>query len=136
MSEEDARPRGWRDRVERWFWRRGEFIDRYVFPDGELAPLADMLAHAERAGYETRDVESLREHYVQTLRHWVDRLETRAKEARALVGDARYRVWRLYMAASAHAFATARIGVVQMLLARADYTGCCAIPRTRADVYA
>ncbi len=114
----------------------GRFIDRYVFPDGELVPLATAVAAAEKAGYETRDVESLREHYAETLRHWIRRLEQRSSEARALVGERTLRVWRLYMAASAHAFATARIGVVQMVLARPTADGASGHPRTRADLYA
>lgn len=116
-------------------WGEGRFIDRYVFPDGELVPLASAIGAAEAAGFETRDVESLREHYAETLRHWVRRLEHGSEEARALVGDATVRVWRLYMAASAHAFQTARIGVVQMLLASPTAEGQCSLPRTRADLY-
>ena len=111
-------------------------MDRYVFPDGELATLSTMGEHAERAGYEQRDVESLREHYAHTLRHWVRRLEARAADAVTQVGAPTFRVWRLYMAASAHAFAAGRIGVAQMLLARPDPDGCCRLPLTREDLHA
>jgi cyclopropane-fatty-acyl-phospholipid synthase len=114
---------------------KGRFIDRYVFPDGELVPLATAIGAGEYAGLETRDVESLREHYAETLRHWVRRLEQHSKEACELVGETRYRVWRLYMAASAYAFDTARIGVVQMLFARPASNGRCDHPRSRADIY-
>jgi cyclopropane-fatty-acyl-phospholipid synthase len=62
---------------------------------------------AEAAGFETRDLESLREHCVLTLRHCVQRLEAHHDEAAALVGETTYRVWRLSMAGCAHAFATA-----------------------------
>jgi cyclopropane-fatty-acyl-phospholipid synthase len=120
----------------RRLWRRGTFIDRYVFPDGELVPLATALAAAEGAGFETRDVESLREHYVLTLRHWLRRLEASHAEAAHLAGERVYRIWRLYLGASAHAFDTGQIGVAQMLLARPDGAGRCRIPRTRQDVYA
>lgn len=113
----------------------GRFMDRYVFPDSDLVPLAIALGAGEAAGFETRDLESLREHYAETLRHWVRRLEARSVEARAVVGETTFRVWRLYMAASAHAFRTARIGVVQMLLARPTADGDCCHPRTRADLY-
>ena len=124
------------DGPPRRLWGKGKFLDRYVFPDGELVPLAAALVAAESAGFETRDVESLREHYALTLRHWVRRLEARADDAVRLVGATTYRVWRLYMAASAHAFATAQIGVAQMLLARPDAAGGCRLPRTRAHLFA
>lgn len=121
----------------RRLWRRGgTFINRYVFPDGELVPLASALAAAEGAGFETRDVENLREHYVLTLRHWVRRLEASHAEAVRLAGERLYRIWRLYLAASAHAFDSGQIGIAQMLFARPDAAGRCRIPRTRQDVYA
>lgn len=135
VSLEDARPLSLADRLARRLSRQGEFLDRHVFPDGELVTLADVVRRAEAAGFETRDVESLREHYARTLRHWVQRLEHQREEAVALVGDATYRVWRLYMAASAHAFAAGRIGVVQTLLARPNGDGRCCLPPTRADLY-
>jgi cyclopropane-fatty-acyl-phospholipid synthase len=117
------------------FWRQGAFIQRYVFPDGELVLPTTMLAAAESAGWETRDLESLREHYVLTLRHWVRRLEARYDAARRLVGEERYRIWRLYMAASAHAFASGQIGIVQLLLSKPDAQGHTALPLSRADLY-
>ncbi len=98
--------------------------------------LASIVAAAEGQGFELRDVESLREHYVTTLRHWVRRLEDHAHEARRMVGDVTYRVWRLYMAASAHGFDTGRIGIVQSLLAKQDAEGKARLPRSRADLYA
>lgn len=135
VSLADARARDAGGRPRR-LWGQGKFIDRYVFPDGELVPVAEALAAAEGAGLETRDVESLREHYALTLRHWVRCLEARADEAVRLVGSETYRAWRLYMAASAHAFATAQIGIAQMLFARPDAAGRCCLPRTRADLFA
>ena len=135
ISLDDARERRGPAAAQPRLWGGGRFIDRYVFPDGELVSLASAVGVAEAAGFETRDVESLREHYAETLRHWVRRLERRSEDARALVGDATLRVWRLYMAASAHAFQTARIGVVQLLLARPTADGQCCHPRTRADLY-
>lgn len=136
VSLDDARDRRGAAAPPRRLWGMGRFIDRYVFPDGELVTLGRAIGAGEAAGFETRDVESLREHYAETLRHWVRRLEQRSNEARALVGEATLRVWRLYMAASAHAFHTGRIGVVQMLLARPTADGACGHPRTRADLYA
>ncbi|MBX6333707.1 MAG: class I SAM-dependent methyltransferase, partial [Gemmatimonadaceae bacterium] len=130
------RERGMMRRVRRLLWREGKFIERYVFPDGELVPLAEAVRNAEQAGLETRDVESLREHYALTLRQWVARLERQREAAVRLVGEETYRVWRLYMAASAQAFASGRIGLAQVLLARPDREGRVRIPATRADLYA
>lgn len=119
----------------RLLWRQGAFIQRYVFPDGELTGPGDTVRTAERAGFETRDLESLREHYALTLRHWVRRLEAHEAEAIALTGKETYRVWRLYMSASARAFATGEIGIVQILFSRPGSDGSCALPHTRADLY-
>lgn len=90
---------------------------------------------AEQAGFEVCDVENLREHYALTLRHWVDRLETRRTEAIELAGEAVYRTWRLYMAASAYGFACGRVNVNQTLLAKPDGGQSC-LPLTREDLYA
>ncbi len=135
VSLEDARSRSLSERLGRRLWRQGEFMDRHVFPDGELVTLSDAIRTAEAAGFETRDAESLREHYARTLLQWVQRLEERRAEAVAIVGDATYRVWRLYMAVSAHAFTVGRIGLVQTLLAKPDAAGRCCLPPTREDVY-
>ena len=135
VSVAASRPLGLRERVERKVWRRDEFIDQYVFPDGKLGPLHAVIAAAEGAGFETRDAESLREHYTRTLREWSRRLELHAAEAVALVGTRRFRTWRLYMAAAAHGFDSARLNVVQTLLARPDDHGRVNIPPTRADLF-
>jgi cyclopropane-fatty-acyl-phospholipid synthase len=128
-----AAPRSWlARRIRRW----NSFIEANVFPDGELVAPAEMLAPATAAGFEMRDVESLREHYALTLRQWVHRLEARRDEVAVLVGEATYRVWRAYMAGSAHAFASGRLGVVQMLLGKQDANGVVHLPSTRADLYA
>ncbi|WP_369247121.1 class I SAM-dependent methyltransferase [Streptomyces sp. R41] len=95
-----------------------EFIDAYVFPDGELAPIGTTVTQLERAGFEVRDVESIREHYALTLRRWVANLEAQWARAVKLTSPARARVWRLYMAASAVAFERNRIGVNQVLAVR------------------
>ena len=121
--------------LERPLSRRTSFIQRYVFPDGELVPPADVLRLAEAAGFETRDLESLREHYAFTLRRWVKRLEEHHVEAARMSGETNYRVWRLYMSGSARAFATARIGVIQTLFSRNDGAGLSRLPLTRNDVY-
>lgn len=113
----------------------GSFIQRYVFPDGELVPVSDVNVIAEQAGFEVRDVENLREHYALTLRHWVDRLESRRSEAIAKVGEVTYRIWHIYMTASVFTFETGRINVNQTLLAKLDH-GKSNLPLSRADLYA
>ncbi|HUA45725.1 MAG TPA: cyclopropane-fatty-acyl-phospholipid synthase family protein [Solirubrobacteraceae bacterium] len=94
------------------------FITRYIFPDGELHPVTDVLRAMESASFEIRDVESLREHYVLTLRRWVANLEARATEAVREVGEMRVRAWRLYLLGSADGFASGEISVFQVLSAR------------------
>ncbi|HET7397080.1 MAG TPA: cyclopropane-fatty-acyl-phospholipid synthase family protein [Intrasporangium sp.] len=109
---------------------RTSFIDRYVFPDGELVPLATMVDALETAGLEVRHVESLREHYADTLRAWVANLERDWDRACALSSPGRARVWRLYLAGSALAFAAGRIGVNQVLAVRPRPGGGSGMPRT------
>ncbi|MER6157175.1 cyclopropane-fatty-acyl-phospholipid synthase family protein [Streptomyces sp. NPDC001868] len=104
------------------------FIDAYVFPDGELAPVGTTVTQLERAGFEVRDVESLREHYALTLRAWVANLEADWAHAVALVGPGRARVWRLYMAASALGFEHNRLGVNQVLAVRPPEGGASGLP--------
>ncbi|QKW07019.1 class I SAM-dependent methyltransferase [Streptomyces sp. NA04227] len=99
------------------------FIDAYVFPGGELAPLGTTVTLLERAGFEVRDVESLREHYGPTLRRWVSNLEAEWPRAVRLAGYGRARVWRLYMAACALAFEGNSIGVNQVLAVRTPQPG-------------
>jgi cyclopropane-fatty-acyl-phospholipid synthase len=135
VSIAGSRPEAFVSRAAGRLWQRNKFIDRYVFPDGELLPSAFVVASAERSGFELRDVESLREHYLLTLRQWVRRLESRHDEAARLVGEPTYRVWRLYMSASAFGFRTGRIGIIQSLLAKPREDGSAELPRTRADLY-
>lgn len=110
------------------------FIDKYVFPDGDLLPLSTSLRVAEQCGFEVRDVECLREHYTLTLRHWVSRLAAARALAVSLTDALTYRIWRLYMSGSAYGFATGRIGLYQSLLVKSGHqeTG---LPLTRGDWY-
>ncbi|CAM5607745.1 Class I SAM-dependent methyltransferase OS=Streptomyces alboniger OX=132473 GN=CP975_14210 PE=3 SV=1 [Streptomyces alboniger] len=105
-----------------------EFIDAYVFPDGELAPIGTTVTQLERAGFEVRDVESLREHYALTLRRWVANLEADWARAVRLTSPGRARVWRLYMAASALAFEHNQISVNQVLAVRTAESGDSGMP--------
>ena len=127
--------RGWKAVVERYLLGSGAFTQRYVFPDGELMPVSEAGLVAERAGFEVRDVENLREHYALTLHHWVQRLEAHRAKAVAVTDEATYRTWRLYMAGAAHGFEMGGINVNQTLLAKLD-GGQSHLPLTRADLYA
>jgi len=115
--------------------RRGpSFTDRYVFPDSELVPISTSLRAAELSGFEVRDVESLREHYGLTLHHWLGRLEAHAEDVRRITDDTTYRIWRLYMAGSAHGFRSGRLNLYQTLLAKPRH-GESRLPLTREDWY-
>ena len=115
--------------------RGGSFTMAYVFPDCELVPISTSLAAAEGAGFEVRDVESLREHYVLTARAWRRRLEAARDEALELVDEVTYRTWRLAMAGCAYGFATHRLNVWQSLLGKPE-RGRSGLPLTREDWYA
>jgi cyclopropane-fatty-acyl-phospholipid synthase len=119
----------------RWLFRANSFMDRYVFPDGELVDIHHMLRDAEAAGFEVRDVEALREHYALTLRHWVRRLEENHNMALRYVDEPTYRVWRIYMAGTSHSFANSRINVYQTLLSKNIGHGQSLQPWTRAHLY-
>jgi cyclopropane-fatty-acyl-phospholipid synthase len=125
-----------RDKVFERLWGDNAFINKYVFPDGELPELAEVIAAAEGSGFEARDVESLREHYAMTLRYWVANLESERVAAVESVGEETYRIWRLYMAASAYGFASGRLAIDQVLLAKPHANGRASLPLTRADIYA
>jgi cyclopropane-fatty-acyl-phospholipid synthase len=111
---------------------RNSFIGRYVFPDGELIDVGQVVLAMERAGFEVRDVESLREHYARTLRAWVGNLEANWAAAVAEVGVQRARVWHLYMAASANGFEDGGISIHQVLGTKPEPDGRSGMPATRA----
>jgi cyclopropane-fatty-acyl-phospholipid synthase len=96
------------------------FIDRYIFPDGELHEIGSVVSRVQRAGLEVRHVESLREHYALTLRAWVANLEQHWQDAVAAVGATRARIWRLYLAGSALGFEVGEIQIHQTLAVRAE----------------
>jgi cyclopropane-fatty-acyl-phospholipid synthase len=135
VALDETRPLPLRDRIRDRLWQRSAFIGRYVFPDGKLLQLSEMVSAAEGAGFETCDVEGLRAHYARTLRFWLSRLEEARAKAVAIVGNVTYRVWRLYLAASARGFATGRLSVVQMVLAKPDALGGNVVPLSRKDLY-
>lgn len=114
----------------------GKFVDEYVFPGGQLVHVSRVVREMASQGLESWDAESLRPHYAKTLWHWVRRLEANSERAIELVGEKRYRVWRIYMAGSAHAFDRGWITVFQILGAKPLADGSLQYPLTRAHVYA
>ncbi|MBI3800092.1 MAG: class I SAM-dependent methyltransferase [Deltaproteobacteria bacterium] len=110
------------------------FTDRYVFPDIQVVPISTTLRVAEETGFEVRDVESLREHYMLTMRHWVRRLEAHGEEACRATNKVTYRAWRLFFAAMAHRFCSGRLNLYQALVTKPNQ-GNSGLPLTRADWY-
>jgi cyclopropane-fatty-acyl-phospholipid synthase len=117
-------------------FRGPSFVHEYVFPDGDVPPLPVVVQAAAGAGFEVRDVENLREHYALTLRRWVRRLEAGHEAALEWINEPTYRVWRLYLAASAHGFDHGDLALYQTLLAKPDAAGHARLPLTRRDWYA
>jgi cyclopropane-fatty-acyl-phospholipid synthase len=114
----------------------GTFIDDYVFPGGELTHVSDVLTAMAQQGLEASDVESLRAHYARTLWQWVERLEASREAALTDVGEKAYRIWRIYMAGSAHAFERGWMSVYQILAGKPLANGTLGVPLTREHVYA
>ena len=100
---------------------RNGFIQRYVFPDGALQEIGQVVSAVQHAGLEVQHTENLRAHYALTLRAWVHNITERYQEAEILAGPGRARVWRLYLAASALGFESGEIEVHQTLAVRADH---------------
>jgi cyclopropane-fatty-acyl-phospholipid synthase len=114
----------------------GEFVEEYVFPGGELAHVSRVIEGLAAQGLEVIDGEALREHYARTLWHWVDRLESNADTVRREVGEEKFRVWRIYMAGSAHAFDRGWMSLWQILAGKPLADGRLPHPLTREYMYA
>ncbi len=113
-------------------WGGGEFIERYVFPHGELPHIGLALKEMSAGGLEPVDAESLRRHYALTLQHWARRFEEAGEELAVIAGDKRYRIWRVFLAASADGFANHRMSLYQVLAVKA---GAGVLPLTRDYMY-
>jgi cyclopropane-fatty-acyl-phospholipid synthase len=119
-------------------WRRSsqtEFLERHVFPNGELDNVSHILDVLEQAHFDILDVESLRAHYARTTRQWVERLQANAERARALAGERVYRTWLAYLASSSIGFARGWIGLYQVVASRPDPAREDAAPTTREPIY-
>ncbi|MCO6056058.1 C17 cyclopropane fatty acid synthase CfaB [Pseudomonas sp. MOB-449] len=113
----------------------GDFIDRYVFPHGELPHLSTMVAELSQAGMEVVDVESLRLHYARTLECWSANLEANLAKASRLVPEQALRIWRLYLAGCSHAFQKGWINLHQILATKPHANGSHELPWSRRDIY-
>ena len=111
----------------------GAFIESYIAPDMTMVPLGTTANNIERAGFEIRDVHVMREHYVHTIRAWLDTFESRFDEVVAMIGEAQSRVWRLYIVGSALAFEENRMGVDQFLAVKPAADGSAGLPLTRDE---
>ncbi len=112
----------------------GEFIDRYVFPDGELPHISLALEAAQRGGLEAVDVESLRRHYARTLDIWTENFEATAEAARKLVDDEIFRIWRVYLAGCAFAFEHDDVSIYQIVCRKAGRSAT-TLPWSRRYMY-
>ena len=113
----------------------GDFVEEYVFPGGQLAHVSRVVEGMAADGLELIDAEALREHYARTLWHWVDRLEAAADAARREAGEEKYRVWRIYLAGSAHAFERGWLSIFQLLAGKPLADGRLPHPPTREYMY-
>ena len=113
----------------------GDFIDRYVFPHGELPHLSLAVARMSEAGLEVVDVEGLRLHYARTLDFWSANLEAKLAEAAKLVPDQALRIWRLYLAGCAYGFKKGWINLHQILASKPYADGSQEVPWSRRDIY-
>jgi cyclopropane-fatty-acyl-phospholipid synthase len=112
----------------------GEFIDKYVFPDGELPHISLALQTMQEGGLEALDVESLRRHYAHTLDIWADRFEANAEAAKKLVDDEHFRIWRVYLAGCAYAFENDDVSIYQVICRKAGRSAK-TLPWSRRYIY-
>jgi cyclopropane-fatty-acyl-phospholipid synthase len=96
----------------------GPFIEAFITADMHMRPVGATIALLENAGLEVTGLQAMREHYVRTIRAWAENFERELPRVAALIGDERIRVWRLYLAGSALAFESGRMGVDQLLATR------------------
>ena len=123
--------RGWMDRLGRG---RNAFMQKYSFPDSRVIAIPTVLKAAELAGFETREVESLREHYVLTLRRWLRRLEAQREPAVAEVGEVAYRAWRLVLAGYIYLIEKGQLSEYQSLFAKPLPDGRVSLPLARETI--
>jgi cyclopropane-fatty-acyl-phospholipid synthase len=109
-----------------------EWIERYIFPGAYPPTLREMMDIFEPYGFSIVDVENLRPHYAQTLRHWLERFDANERRVEALFDPAFVRAWRLYLSGSIAAFTAGQLQLFQVLFRR---PACGALPATRAHLF-
>ncbi|SHF46614.1 Cyclopropane fatty-acyl-phospholipid synthase [Jatrophihabitans endophyticus] len=109
----------------------GAFIESYIAPDMHMREIWQTTRHLVKGGFEVRDVEAMREHYVTTVQHWIDTFDSRWDEFVALQGEEVARVWRLYLVGGMLAFEEGRMGVDQFLAVKPAAAGASGMPATR-----
>jgi cyclopropane-fatty-acyl-phospholipid synthase len=112
----------------------GTFIDKYVFPAGELPHISKALQAMQAGGLEAIDVENLRRHYVGTLENWATEYERHGERIREMIGEVKYRIWRVYLAGCAHAFAVDNVALFQIVCQKAGRVAS-TIPWSRKYMY-
>lgn len=117
------------------FPRWTPFARKYVFPNGELQTILHVQTSAAEVGFEIRDVESLREHYVLTLENWTRKLEANRAEVVKLTDEVTYRIFRIYMAGATMGFRTGVYNLNQCLLVKPNTDGTSGLPLMRAEWY-
>ena len=113
----------------------GEFINRYVFPHGELAHLGTVIRTMQEGGLEVRDVENLRRHYARTCAIWTDNFEANAERIQKLTDPKRFRIWHVYLAGCTYAFNHDWISLYQIVCGKAGQEPS-SIPWSRRYMYA
>lgn len=114
----------------------GAFIESYIAPDMSMVPVGRTLEHLEGAGFEIRDVEAMREHYVRTVAAWIRTLDEQRDEAVRILGEQQYRVWQLYLAGGMLTFEANRMGVNQIVAARTTAEGASGVPAVLREAVA
>ncbi|MBI3128159.1 MAG: class I SAM-dependent methyltransferase [Candidatus Tectomicrobia bacterium] len=120
------------------FWKptsQTDFLLKYVFPNGELDNITHMMDVMEREAWEILDVENLRLHYARTCRHWLERLEANERRIVGMVGEKKYRIYRVWLACSSSAFYAGSLGLYQVLLQKHQISRRFDPPSTRGDIY-
>lgn len=112
----------------------GEFIDKYVFPAGELPHISAVLKTMQEGGLEAFDVENLRRHYARTCGMWADNFEANTEAIRQATDEKHYRIWRVYLAGSSYGFERDWISLYQVVCTKAD-TSAQTLPWSRNYVY-
>ncbi|EJL90783.1 methyltransferase, cyclopropane fatty acid synthase [Herbaspirillum sp. CF444] len=112
----------------------GEFVDKYVFPAGELPHISLVLKAMQQGGLEAFDIENLRKHYAKTCAIWADNFEARAEEIRKITDEKHYRIWRVYLAGSSHGFNQDWISLYQVICGKSNRHAE-VLPQSRRYIY-